>query len=274
MNAKWRNIGGYTVGVLFAVSVIAAFNLFPMDAQLANFMVDKPMDGNGANYFSVQSFMWVVLFLCLASLLLHYLDWYHLRGELKTLHIVSLHRDEHISPSAVNLLAARLDQRLYLSRLVRVLAQYLEEVEATRRYLPSFYQANEREMSNVASVFNGNSSMINQEAESIQYEIEISYNLIRYYAWFLPTLGFAGTVAGVLKALHTAASIPPSSEIFLPSVIAGLGTAFSTTLLGLIFTAIVLLLLNIAYNAEERLLIRCVRQIHALAHLNRTHIEL
>lgn len=81
--------------------------------------------------------------------------------------------------------------------------------------------------------------------------IHNAYNMVRYIAWLIPSLGFCGTVYGILNALRTASSGKLSDPAVLQRVIADLSVAFYTTLLALLLCCLLLLLQHIIQGKEQ-----------------------
>ncbi len=95
-------------------------------------------------------------------------------------------------------------------------------------------------------------SLLNSSLELFQHELELKYNMLRYLVWLIPTLGFIGTVVGIVFALDYAASVNnPQDPALLAGVIGRLGVAFYTTLLALIQSALLVFGLHIAQGREE-----------------------
>ena len=110
------------------------------------------------------------------------------------------------------------------------------------------------------------STMLNMSLELCQNEIELRYNMLRYYVWLIPTLGFVGTVMGIAFALRTAGTVfaaadPASDMVSIgPTMMEGmtgdLGVAFYTTLLALLQSAVLMFALHLMHEREERALNR------------------
>jgi len=96
--------------------------------------------------------------------------------------------------------------------------------------------------------------LLSSQMELWQYRVDLDYNLLKYVTWLIPTIGFIGTVVGISEALSFAGSgaVDPTSDEFLPAVTAKLGVAFETTLLALIMSALLVFLINIVQEREER----------------------
>lgn len=81
--------------------------------------------------------------------------------------------------------------------------------------------------------------------------IHNAYNMVRYITHLIPSLGFCGTVYGILQALKTASGGRLSDPAVLQRVIADLSVAFYTTLLALLLCCLLLLLQHIIQGREQ-----------------------
>lgn len=98
-------------------------------------------------------------------------------------------------------------------------------------------------------------SLLNSSLELFMHEIELRYNMIRYITWLIPSLGFIGTVVGIMLALNYAGDrANVQSPDMLYQVTERLGVAFSTTLLALVMAAILVFIQNLVQGGEERAL--------------------
>jgi len=95
-------------------------------------------------------------------------------------------------------------------------------------------------------------SLLNSSLELYMHEIDLRYNMIRYITWLIPSLGFIGTVIGIMLALNYAGDrANVESPDMLYHVTERLGVAFSTTLLALVMAAILVFILNMVQGKEE-----------------------
>ena len=98
-------------------------------------------------------------------------------------------------------------------------------------------------------------SLLNSSLELFMHEIELRYNMVRYITWLIPSLGFIGTVVGIMLALNYAGDrANVQSPDMLYHVTELLGVAFSTTLLALVMAAILVFIQNLVQGGEERAL--------------------
>jgi biopolymer transport protein ExbB/TolQ len=100
-------------------------------------------------------------------------------------------------------------------------------------------------------------ALLNSSLELFLHELDLRYNIIRYITWLIPSLGFIGTVVGIMLALNYAGDrANVESPEMLYEVTQRLGVAFSTTLLALIMASILVFLQNIIQGREEKTLNR------------------
>jgi biopolymer transport protein ExbB/TolQ len=98
--------------------------------------------------------------------------------------------------------------------------------------------------------------MLNSQMEMNSTANDLNYNMIRYITWLIPTLGFIGTVLGIMLGLDYAATNNPEAPTFLGEVTAKLAVAFYTTLVALVMSAILVFLTHIIQGREESLSVR------------------
>lgn len=94
--------------------------------------------------------------------------------------------------------------------------------------------------------------MLNSQLELMQFRLDVDYSVLRYLVWLLPSLGFLGTVYGISLTL-SAAGVPGAAEAddFLHVLTSNLAVAFDTTLVGLVFSTILVYLMNVTQSREE-----------------------
>lgn len=98
-------------------------------------------------------------------------------------------------------------------------------------------------------------SLLNSSLELFIHEIDLRYNIIRYITWLIPSMGFIGTVIGIMLALNYAgdrANVESPDMLF--QVTERLGVAFSTTLVALVMAAVLVFIQSIVQAREERAL--------------------
>ena len=96
--------------------------------------------------------------------------------------------------------------------------------------------------------------LLDSELELWQYRVDLDYGFLRYVTWLIPTIGFIGTVVGISQALRFAGggTVAADSAEFLPAVTARLAVAFDTTLVALGMSAVLVFLLHVVQDREER----------------------
>ena len=98
-------------------------------------------------------------------------------------------------------------------------------------------------------------ALLNSSLELFLHELDLRYNMIRYITWLIPSLGFIGTVIGIMLALNYAGDrANVESPEMLYQVTERLGVAFSTTLVALVMAAILVFLQNLIQGREENTL--------------------
>lgn len=191
--------------------------------------------------FTIQNVMWVMFAFGLGEL------WVRLRQSQRDFDQVKkgflpeettvMLRAQDLGPIYARVRADAGDGSYFLQRLV---ARTVLQFQSSR----SISQAN---------------ALLNSSLDLYQHEIDLRYNLLRYLSWFIPTLGFIGTVVGIAAALNglgvtetvKALQSPDTAASVLAKVVKDLGVAFYTTLLALVQSAIIVFLMHIAQAREE-----------------------
>jgi len=100
-------------------------------------------------------------------------------------------------------------------------------------------------------------ALLNSSLELFLHELDLRYNIVRYITWLIPSLGFIGTVVGIMLALNYAGDrANVESPELLYEVTQRLGVAFSTTLLALVMAAILVFIHSVVQRREESTLNR------------------
>jgi biopolymer transport protein ExbB/TolQ len=82
--------------------------------------------------------------------------------------------------------------------------------------------------------------------------LDSELSMVRYVAWAIPAFGFIGTVRGIGEALLQAHR---AVEGDVSGVVAGLGTAFNSTLVALALSILVMLMLHQIQLQQERIVL-------------------
>lgn len=124
------------------------------------------------------------------------------------------------------------------------------------RYLPRLISRCIMQFQSSRSVDQSN-TLLNSSLELFQHEVDLAYSMLRYIVWFIPTLGFIGTVVGIAFALNYAANVPdPQDPTLLAGISQQLGVAFYTTLVALVQSALLVFAMHIAQERDESALNR------------------
>jgi biopolymer transport protein ExbB/TolQ len=105
---------------------------------------------------------------------------------------------------------------------------------------------------NISHSADQTNSLLNSSLELYLHEIDLRYNIPRYIIWLIPSLGFIGTVIGIMLALNYAGDrANVQSPDMLYQVTERLGVAFATTLLALVQASILVFIQNVIQGREE-----------------------
>jgi biopolymer transport protein ExbB/TolQ len=98
-------------------------------------------------------------------------------------------------------------------------------------------------------------NMMSSQSDIDSARIGGSYALLKVFLWAIPILGFIGTVLGLSQAIGAIdlSDVSDVSKIIgsIGNVTSGLGTAFDTTLLGLVLAMILNFPMNTVAKAED-----------------------
>ncbi|WP_045858562.1 MotA/TolQ/ExbB proton channel family protein [Teredinibacter purpureus] len=253
-NAVLIRILGFVVAILWLVLLSFGLPNTMEEGNLAGFSwhqfliaTDDPMYP-----LNVQVLMWIAFFYCLSEVAI---KWMGQMEQSQWLGEFSLFRN----PSSVNVYTPKGEMRVDLDSNEALKPELLAAIFYAKRkalhpnalITSIFKKVNHQFQStnDVGDVY----SVVNASLELELHKVDIGYTVIRYLAWLIPTLGFIGTVIGVALALGKAASMGSTDPRLLEEVIPRLGTAFYTTLLSLLLSAIVMILIQIVQAKEEAL---------------------
>ena len=222
----------------FAVAVVAAIVLIGIikvatGPALQEILLDSD---SGAWPFTVQNVMWVALFVGFGELVLRWSAANDEQGQLRRGYLPTDGRalDTNVLGKIRDSIAGRKFARnAFLPRLIsRTIDQYRMSGEKGEAL-----------------------GVMNASLELYMHEIDLRYSILRYLTWLIPSLGFIGTVMGIMFALQYA-GVPANAEAedFLYQVTQRLGVAFTTTLLALIMSAVLVLVQSMVQSKEERAL--------------------
>ena len=224
--------------IVFLLSVFAAIVLIGvMRFALGPGLQEILLDADSPSWpLTVQNVMWVALFIGFGEL---FLRWSAASDEQSQLKRGYLPTDDHkldvemLDKIKDSIKSRRFAKDAFLPRMItRTIDQYRISGKEDQAI-----------------------SVLNSSLELYMHEIDLRYSILRYLTWLIPSLGFIGTVMGIMFALQYA-GIPANAEAedFLYQVTSRLGVAFTTTLLALIMSAVLVLVQSLVQSKEERAL--------------------
>lgn len=189
---------------------------------------------------TIQNMLWLAFFAGLGELAIR---WQNVRLEEDQIHRNYLPEDEEtvlrpgedITPIYQKVRASQYRDSLFVPRLIT-------------RCVLGFNLSRSADQTN---------SLLNSSLELFMHEIELRYNMVRYITWLIPSLGFIGTVVGIMLALNYAGNrANVEAPDMLYQVTERLGVAFSTTLMALVMAAVLVFIQSLIQGREESALNR------------------
>ncbi len=200
---------------------------------------------------NIQVMMWLAFFYCMAELAI---KWLNLTEEKLHLEVFDLFDN----PNQVIMHSAQGEAKITLDPNEALKPELLAAIYyAKRKIVPentligSFFKKINHQFqstNDVGDVY----SVVNSLIELKLHEVDLRYTVIRYLAWLIPTLGFIGTVIGIAVALGKAGVLGADDPALLQKVIPLLATAFYTTLLALLLSAVVMILIQVVQAKDEQ----------------------
>ncbi len=228
----WRRI------LVYLIAIIAAFVLVGIiRVALGPMLQEIMLDADSPLWpFTIQNIMWVALFMGFGEL---YLRWSAASDEENQLRRGYLPTDGRtLDEATIEKIRTGIVQRKYGKEafLPRMIQRTLDQFKVSGKSDQAI-------------------SVLNSSLDLYMHEIDLRYSILRYLTWLIPSLGFIGTVMGIMFALQYA-GVPANaeSEDFLYQVTSRLGVAFTTTLMALIMSAFLVLIQSIIQSKEERAL--------------------
>ncbi len=221
-----------TLAVMAAIVLIILLNILPIGEDMARFLVDR--NGDEINIWAAQNAMWIAFFWGMAELMMIHRC---TKVQEKELELHYLPEDD--STLLLKSDMAAIQSNIHDSGRSGMLAEMV-------RLVASQFQS-----TGSVALCNG---ILNTNTELRQHEIDLHYSGVRYITWLLPSLGFIGTVYGILVALKVASTKSLSDPNMLSEAISGLSVAFWTTLLALLMSCVIMFFTHIVQTREERLL--------------------
>ena len=227
-----RKLFVFLVAVVAAIVTIGIIRL-TASAALQEILLDADADFWP---FTVQNVMWVSLFIGFGEIFLRWSAASDEENQLKRGYLPTDGRA--LSPDTLSRIKAGITERRFGlgAFLPRMISRTIDQ-----------YRMSGNEDQAI--------SVLNSSLELYMHEIDLRYSMLRYLTWLIPSLGFIGTVMGIMFALQYA-GVPANAEAddFLYQVTSRLGVAFTTTLLALIMSAVLVLIQSLVQAKEERAL--------------------
>jgi len=228
------------------ILAVALMNLLlPADTLAARLLVDKGLvlEVSGAltpitRPFAVQTFLWITFFVGLGEVALRFVSAWKENAQIGL----------GFLPESPEVLLGSKDlvpifQAVRESRSKGFLARMIERVILQFQASKSVDRAG---------------AMLSSSIDLFAHEIDLRYHMLRFLVWLVPSLGFLGTVVGIIAGLDVAAAqyAEHAGSVNLSAVTGALGVAFYTTWLALLMAAVLVLLMHVAQESEENALNR------------------
>ena len=122
-----------------------------------------------------------------------------------------------------------------------------------RRFLPRLLERTVAQYQGNKSVSHAH-TLLDSCLDLYLHELDLGYHIIRYIVWLIPTIGFIGSVMGIGAALAAAGATRPDDPALLARTTSEMAIAFSGTFIALLLSAILVFIMHIAQQREERAL--------------------
>lgn len=223
---------------VFLVAIIAAIVLIGIIRFTTGPTLQEILLDSDASFwpFTVQNIMWIALFIGFGELVLR---WSAAKDEESQLQRGYLPTD---------------GRALDMDLLEKIRSSIASRKFARNAFLPRLISRT-IDQYRVSGKEDQALGVMNASLELYMHEIDLRYSILRYLTWLIPSLGFIGTVMGIMFALQYA-GVPANADSpdFLYEVTQRLGVAFTTTLLALIMSAVLVLIQSMVQAKEERAL--------------------
>ncbi|MEE9271855.1 MAG: MotA/TolQ/ExbB proton channel family protein [Robiginitomaculum sp.] len=228
----WKRIFVFLISIVATIVVIGIIRVAGSPA-----VKEILLDSDASFWpFTIQNIMWVAMFIGLGELFLRWSSASDEENQLKRGYLPTT--GKMLTPDVLakirkGIIGRRFGKQSFLPRMIlRTIDQYTVSKKEDQAI-----------------------SVLNSSLELYMHEIDLRYSTMRYLTWLIPSLGFIGTVMGIMFALQYA-GVPANAEAedFLYQVTDRLGVAFTTTLLALIMSAIIVLIQSLVQAKEERAL--------------------
>lgn len=241
MNYSKRNWVALGVSIIISIVIIAFLTVFIGGSYAGDMLIGRT--DSPVYPFTLQNLMHLFFFIGLGQLFVRWLCTYEENVFLKMSGFLpeesdgTLRTDAEIEVIRTNVANAAMRGEAFLPDLINTcIIQFLKS----------------HSVSDTLAVLNSNLDL------NI-HRLDLRYSMSRYIVWAIPTFGFIGTVVGISNALgkldiikFMGAHIEKVSQF--KSLAADLGFAFSTTIVALTLSAILVFLLHVVQRGEEEVL--------------------
>jgi len=223
-------------GAIFGVVAIFLLDGLVNDVELKERLLDRThwKDLYG---FTIQNIMWVVFFVGIGELF----------GIFSEVMQKSRGFEKHYLPED--------DITILEIKDMPKIAKRVKEDDKTKDSLANFIKKLIIQFQTTKSTEQV-ANMLNYQIEIKSLEIENRFNTIRYISWFIPTMGFIGTVIGIADALHYAGVVNGTGDHFVAELTKRLAFAFDTTFLALVMSAVIVFLIHVIQGKYEENLVK------------------
>jgi biopolymer transport protein ExbB/TolQ len=215
------------IGALIFIVLLTL--ILPPDSRIAAILIDR-RSPHFPYPFTIQNIEHIMLFLGLGEL---YVRWRTACHELTFL-------DQKLLPEDTETVLEASDLGPIRKRVAKLF-------DKAHGILPSLIDLSILQFQSGRSV-DQTVAITNSNLDLIQHRVDLSYSLVRYIAWVIPTMGFIGTVIGIGAAL---ASVPAGTEIRMDVIAHQLAVGFDCTMVALVESAILVFCLHIVQEKEE-----------------------
>jgi hypothetical protein len=226
-------VRAYGVALLITAFLIVMLSLtLRFNSPAASFLLDYSKGSlfEGVYPLTIQNMLHFLTAIGLAEL---WVRWQSATREARILKLGLLPEDDHTM--------------LVVEELGPIRRRFLPYLKSGS-VLPALADLVLLQMTTTRSVEQATSAM-SSKLDLISHRLDLEYQMLRYIAWLIPTMGFIGTVVGIslsLKGLQLS-----SGRIDLGPIVAGLAISFNTTILALMESALLMFLLNVTQRREE-----------------------
>lgn len=239
-----------TALLIAAAAILAATVMTTPDSPVAALLLDRQRYSVFPYPFTIQNLVYLALAWAMGDL---YRRWRAARRERAFLRAALLPED----PNSM----------LELHELGPIRRRVADLHDAESGFLPALMDLTILQLQASRSVDQAINVLTNA-LSLMSDQVDLRYQMLRYMAWLIPTIGFLGTVIGLSLALHL---IDPAN-MDLGKVVGGLSVSFYTTLVALIASA-VLAFVQHAVQEQEELALNAAGQYCLKNLINRVYID-